>query len=1152
MTGGEYKVSAPLPTGDRSRVFANEVACHACGSTGVPEGWVVLDVDHHPVPLDGEALRPSCQVCGEALDLGVLLVRRRPQPEMIWAQEGELDERDFETAQGIVAGFDDLTDDEVLVALPFALACYLAGRDPMADLASLPSDSPERYDEFLASWAESSLGPLVDAFVETPDWAAARRFVEKHPGLASEAAAAMATAKSERYDRQADIYDEHAQRLLVAYREGLDAAFPMTDASVAEAEEIVGLLFAGGLPADPEAATRTLAEAEAVLREAGDRATQAEVLRAMGVMARRRGNSEEAQARLDGALAIHWGIGNPYGMANTLRELGVLAQLRADLDRAQTHYEGALRICRELGDRQGEANARLRLGVLDERRGDLDSAQAHNEAALHSYREVGDRHGEGNARLQVGILAERRGNLDDAQSNSEAALHIFRDVGDRLGMANVRLQLGFLAQLRHDLDGAREHLGAAVALHREVGNRPGEANARRQLGVAARLLGDLGGAATNLVAALELHQQIGDRLGEANARRELGYLSRLRGDFRGAAAHLGEALALHHEIGDRLGEANARVELGVLARYRSDLEATTAHLEAALALYLEVGNRWGEAIALLDLSGPDRQRGNLDGATSRLEAALALYEEIGDRWGEAGALARLATIAQDRALADPANGDTLRREALSLALQAVRVFESVRTSQGTAETRAALYRQVRGTYVLALSLAAELEDGRAALEVTEAARADGVAAVLRRGRLEVGGEAGELLGRIRVLEAAAAEGDPGELGTERLVLDPAARAARRHELTGELEALYRRLGELTSAAFAAAYAPAPASGDPEAARAGVSPGAHVLAYELDDGGDEWVAYCTWVPPAGEPVVTASPLSPRARRLLARYGARDSAVAHEADPLPYVELAQALLPPGLAALVGERSDDDPVKLVVVPAGRLWALPWSALRLGDGRALVEAAVVALAPSLGVLAALAARPAPAGVGALVCVGAHPELDAGSERAALREVFEDLEEVAPAALAARLAQGPPRAHVVVTGVHGQAPEDAGAGLDHHLDLGGGARLRAAELVGVDLGGELTLGACFVNSPIARPGDEPLTLPTVALCAGAVAVVGGVFAVPDAATAALLGAYYRRLGTGLAPHRALREAQLERLRARPASPPSDWAGMVATGLGRV
>lgn len=75
--------------------------------------------------------------------------------------------------------------------------------------------------------------------------------------------------------------------------------------------------------------------------------------------------------------------------------------------------------------------------------------------------------------------------------------------------------------------------------------------------------------------------------------------------------------------------------------------------------------------------------------------------------------------------------------------------------------------------------------------------------------------------------------------------------------------------------------------------------------------------------------------------------------------PWPELASQLLPRELTAVLGGAAADVP-ELVVVPDGPLAAMPFTGLRLPDGRALLEAARVRMLPSLSLVETSQERPA------------------------------------------------------------------------------------------------------------------------------------------------------------------------------------------------
>lgn len=275
------------------------------------------------------------------------------------------------------------------------------------------------------------------------------------------------------------------------------------------------------------------------------------------------------------------------------------------------------------------------------------------------------------------------------------------------------------------------------------------------------------------------------------------------------------------------------------------------------------------------------------------------------------------------------------------------------------------------------------------------------------------------------------------------------------------------------------------------------------------------------------------------RTIARLLDRWSLVAHRyqgaAQQAGAAMIAQTLLPissllfaPMAEKLVGLEA------LIVAPCDLLFQLPWVAL----SRTLGERLTVTLTPSGGLWAS--PPEAPTGpIGAPRILGAASE---GSGRLANVQVELDaISACLPLALV-KLEASVADLRTDVTPLilhlacHGHT--NAAAPLCSTLELAD-APFLLLEAHRLNLRGTalVVLSACETS---VRPdhGDIVLALAGAFLCAGAAAVVASLWRVDDAATAALMGAFYAGLADGLAPDIALQQAQAA-LRDRY---PLDWA----------
>jgi hypothetical protein len=210
------------------------------------------------------------------------------------------------------------------------------------------------------------------------------------------------------------------------------------------------------------------------------------------------------------------------------------------------------------------------------------------------------------------------------------------------------------------------------------------------------------------------------------------------------------------------------------------------------------------------------------------------------------------------------------------------------------------------------------------------------------------------------------------------------------------------------------------------------------------------------------------------------------------------------------------------VVLVPAGSLVGVPWSALPGLRGRVLTVArsATAWCRPPSG------GPPSAAHGGGRVVVAGGPDLDrADEEVAAVAALWPDVTALTGAgARGADLVDAATGATMVHVAAHG-----------HHEPanpLFSALRLADGPLFGYDLGrlgakapAHVVLSACDLGRAVPRPGDEVLGMTAALLHAGTGAVVASVARVNDDVAHDVLVDYHRRLRGGAVPSLALARA---------------------------
>ncbi|MFN2607651.1 MAG: CHAT domain-containing protein [Acidimicrobiales bacterium] len=839
--------------------------------------------------------------------------------------------------------------------------------------------------------------------------------------------------------------------------------------------------------ADPE---RALALAATVLEDAGVGAEAAAVAeRALGVSCRVRGDLVSAEWHLRRSLALATEPGGARRRtAETRAALGVVLALRGDVDEALALLDSSVRLLRGAA----AAGAVVVRSVILQRLGRSDEAMAGYRRALGPLRRAGDVGGQARLLGNRGVLHAYRGDFRAAEADLRAAAPIYASLGERVELAGVHHNLGFVAARRGDVPTALRCFDLAESEWRALGiSQPATLLDRCETLLAVRLVAEARQVGAAAVAGLEA---AGAEIDLAEARLLLSQAALLDGDRPDA-----DRLAA---LARRAFVAQRRAGWAALARY-AQLRAAWAEGEGTAALVAEAQ----ATVADLAAAGwaVPTQDARLIAARIALDAGRP--EEAGRRLREASA-ARFRGPADVRArawhaeaLTRRASGDGRGAEA---ALRAgIRVLARNRATLGATELRVHATARVADLGRLGMRMA--LESGRARRVLAWAERLRGDWSQASRpprppDDAEVADHLAELRFVVSRLEAASFAGeDPGRLLRRQAMLEDLIRRKTRHAVGKG------RVGDPRPASTAALGA---GLGDRALVEV-VECDGELSAVSLVDGR----ARLHHLGREAETTAAADTLRFALGRLARARQSLDAQQAAAALAQGAAERLDQVLFGAVASRVGDRP------LVVVPTGRLHALPWSSLPSCRSRSVV------VAPSAGAWLRASSAGASGGEAPGTVLVAGPGL-----AQARREVAELARVHSPAATLSgagattdgflRVADGARLVHVAA---HGRFRADNP--LLSSLRLADGP-LTVYDLERLDTAPRhLVLSACEGGLSASHPGDELMGLASTLLGLGTRSLVASVVPVRDATTRPLMVELHRLLAAGTAPGEALASA---------------------------
>ena len=172
-----------------------------------------------------------------------------------------------------------------------------------------------------------------------------------------------------------------------------------------------------------------------LVREAGDRSSEANFLNNLGTLCDTLGQFEKAIDLEQQALGIERELQDRQREAATLDNLGLACDHLGQHDRAVEFYQQSLSLRRELADRKGEATTLNNFGSSYNEMGKHDKALEFLQQALSLCIEIGDSETEAATLNSMGVAYDSLQQYEKAVGLYEQALPLQRGVQDREGEA---------------------------------------------------------------------------------------------------------------------------------------------------------------------------------------------------------------------------------------------------------------------------------------------------------------------------------------------------------------------------------------------------------------------------------------------------------------------------------------------------------------------------------------------------------------------------------------------------------------------------------------------------------------------------------------------------------------------------------------------
>ncbi|MEB3292545.1 MAG: CHAT domain-containing tetratricopeptide repeat protein, partial [Synechococcales bacterium] len=267
----------------------------------------------------------------------------------------------------------------------------------------------------------------------------------------------------------------------------------------------------------------------------------------------------------------------------------------------------------------------------------LQANQLHNafeqfQQAYKLYRQQRNTRGETIALAELIRLSIHWQDYESAIQYNKQLLILHQGMMNQQGTAEALETFARIYQAWPRYQSAISYYTLTLNTRRQLRDRPGEANVLSQLGSIHQTIGNLQQALTYHQQSLAIHSELGDSLGLRQSLHILGNVYQALGDSQNAIAYYEKSLNLADKLGDRSGYGKTLGDLGRLYESRNPKQALN-YQEKSLTIARNLKDKLAEAEALSNLGNAYYAMGDwpkaIDYQQQSFDHSVYLHHPIG-------------------------------------------------------------------------------------------------------------------------------------------------------------------------------------------------------------------------------------------------------------------------------------------------------------------------------------------------------------------------------------------------------------------------------------------------------------------------------------------------------------------------------------------
>ena len=315
----------------------------------------------------------------------------------------------------------------------------------------------------------------------------------------------------------------------------------------------------------------------------------------------KRGNFAQARLLAQLGLRITQERGWRRGQAVFANIMANIFYQQSDYAQSSAFMKQSLQIHEELGNKLNISMLVNNLGAISAQLGDYDLALGYFQKGLSVRQELGDKAAIAQSLANLGGLCAKQGNHEQSLNYFEQCLKLREAIGEREGMADVRGNMATIYNRQGRYRQALTSLLSNLKTYQELDLKPDIILALAGLGNVYSSMGHLEQALAYYQKALKLAEEIGVEVEIAGAWNNIGNIYHEQGQWREARECFEKALKIQEKRGIKDEAAESLHNIGTTYFTENHFEQALEYLQRALKIKEELNARVGIAESLLTI-----------------------------------------------------------------------------------------------------------------------------------------------------------------------------------------------------------------------------------------------------------------------------------------------------------------------------------------------------------------------------------------------------------------------------------------------------------------------------------------------------------------------------------------------------------------------